>query len=131
MSFYQKQTNFRTGFGSCFDLKHGSPMFRMFRKTRFCFRWKKQQNRYVIHVPDSPKRNAPPDLPTHFNPVFPNDDLVQAKVFSSSNVGNSFFGWHNFWPDGYWSMFWHYCVLYIYFASLSPFYLCIFTLITN
>ena len=30
-------------------------------KTRFCFRWKKQQNNYVIqnHVPDSPKRNAP------------------------------------------------------------------------
>jgi hypothetical protein len=28
-------------------------------------------------------------------------------------------------------MFWHYCVLYIYFASLSPFYLCIFTLQTN
>ena len=30
--FYQKQTNFRTGSGSCFDMKHGSPMFRMFRK---------------------------------------------------------------------------------------------------
>ena len=30
--FYQKQTYFRTGSGSCFDLKHGSPMFRMFRK---------------------------------------------------------------------------------------------------
>jgi hypothetical protein len=29
---YQKQTNFRTGSGSCFDLKPGSPMFRMFRK---------------------------------------------------------------------------------------------------
>ena len=30
-------------------------------KTRFCFRWKKQQNNYVIqnHVPDSHKRNAP------------------------------------------------------------------------
>ena len=30
-------------------------------KTRFCFKWKKQQNNYVIqnHVPDSPKRNAP------------------------------------------------------------------------
>ena len=28
--------------------------------TRFCFRWKKQQNNYVIqnHIPDSPKRNA-------------------------------------------------------------------------
>ena len=31
-NFYQKQTNFRTGSGSCFDLKHGSPMFRIFRK---------------------------------------------------------------------------------------------------
>jgi hypothetical protein len=30
--FYQKQTNFRTGSGSCFDLKHRSPMFRLFRK---------------------------------------------------------------------------------------------------
>ena len=30
--FYQKQTNFQTGSGSCFDLKHGSPMIRMFRK---------------------------------------------------------------------------------------------------
>ena len=29
---YQKQTNFRTGSVSFFDLKHGSPMFRMFRK---------------------------------------------------------------------------------------------------
>jgi hypothetical protein len=29
---YQKQTNFRIGSGSCLDLKHGSPMFRMFRK---------------------------------------------------------------------------------------------------
>jgi hypothetical protein len=30
-------------------------------KTRFCSRWKKQQNNYVIHehVPDSSKRNAP------------------------------------------------------------------------
>ena len=46
----------------------------------------------MIHVPDSPKRNAPPDLPIHFKPVFPNDDLVQAKVFSSSNVGNYFLG---------------------------------------
>ena len=26
MSFYTKQTNFRTGSGSCFDLKHGSPI---------------------------------------------------------------------------------------------------------
>ena len=31
--FYQKQTNFRTGSGSCFDLKHRSPMFRLFRKS--------------------------------------------------------------------------------------------------
>jgi hypothetical protein len=30
--FYQKQTNFRTGSCSCFDFKHESPMFRMFRK---------------------------------------------------------------------------------------------------
>ena len=32
-------------------------------KTRFCFRWKKQQNNYVIqnHVPDSPKGNVPQD----------------------------------------------------------------------
>jgi hypothetical protein len=30
--FYQKQTNFWTSSGSCFDLKYGSPMFRMFRK---------------------------------------------------------------------------------------------------
>ena len=30
--FYQKRTNFRTGSGSCFDLKHGSFMFRLFRK---------------------------------------------------------------------------------------------------
>jgi hypothetical protein len=30
--FYQKRTNFRTGSGSCFDLKHGSLMFRLFRK---------------------------------------------------------------------------------------------------
>ena len=39
----------------------------------------------MIHVPDSPKRNAPPDLPIHFKPVFPNDELIQAKVLSSSN----------------------------------------------
>jgi hypothetical protein len=32
LHFYQKQTNLWTGSGSCFDLKHGSPMFRMFRK---------------------------------------------------------------------------------------------------
>jgi hypothetical protein len=60
--FYQKQTNFRTGSRSCFDLKHGSPMFRMFRKpVSVLDKKKKQQNNYVIqnHVPDSPKRNAP------------------------------------------------------------------------
>ena len=53
-----KQTNFRTG--SCFDLKHGSPMFGMFRKPVSVLDKKKQQNNYVIqnHVPDSPKRNA-------------------------------------------------------------------------
>jgi hypothetical protein len=30
--FRQKQTKFPTGSGSCFNLKHGSPIFRMFRK---------------------------------------------------------------------------------------------------
>jgi hypothetical protein len=48
--------HFRTGSGSCFKsyVSHVS-------KTRFCFRWREQQNNYVIqnHVPDSPKRNVP------------------------------------------------------------------------
>ena len=63
-----KQTNFRTGSGSCLDLKHGSPMaiccmFRMFRKPVSVLDEKsnKTNSEYVIqnHVPDSPKRNAP------------------------------------------------------------------------
>ena len=66
--FYQKQTNFRTGSGSCFDLKHGSPIFRMFRKPVSVLDEKNQQNNYVIqnHVSDSPKRNAPQALKTNF-----------------------------------------------------------------
>jgi hypothetical protein len=63
-----KQTNFWTDSGSCFDLKHGSPMaiccmFRMFRKLVSVLDEKsnKTNSEYVIqnHVPDSPKRNAP------------------------------------------------------------------------
>ena len=49
-----KQNDFRTGSDSCFDLKHGSPTFRMFRKPVSVLDKKKQQNNYVIqnHVPD-------------------------------------------------------------------------------
>jgi hypothetical protein len=61
--FYKLEVNnhFRTGSGSCFDLKHGSSMFRIFRKPVSVLDEKKQQNNHVIQnlVPDLPKRNVP------------------------------------------------------------------------